>query len=61
MQNVEMSVKANVLTIKVDLSKDFGLSKSGKTMMIASTQGNVEVKGTPARVGLNIYKYPAGK
>jgi len=31
MKNVEMTVEGETLTIKVDLSKDFGKSKSGKT------------------------------
>jgi hypothetical protein len=40
MKNVEMKVEGNVLTIKVDLSKEFGPSSSGKTIIIASTEGN---------------------
>lgn len=58
MQNVKMSVKGNVLTITVDLSKDFGPSASGKTIKIASTGGNKEVpEGKGAIIGLNVYKY----
>lgn len=57
MKNVEMTVDGNILTIKVDLSKDFGLSSSGKTIIIASTEGNQSVSGKEAiKVGLNIYK-----
>ena len=37
MKNVEMTVAGNILTIKVDLSKEFGPSASGKTTIIAST------------------------
>jgi len=33
MKNVEMSIEGNILTIKVDLSKDFGPSASGKTIL----------------------------
>jgi predicted glycoside hydrolase/deacetylase ChbG (UPF0249 family) len=51
-----MSVEDGVLTIKVDLKKDFGLSKSGKTVIIASTEGNQRVTGTTATIGLNVYK-----
>ena len=36
MKNVHMSVDGNILTITVDLSKDFGPSSSGKTIIIAS-------------------------
>ena len=59
MKNVEMSVQGNVLTLKVDLSKTFGPSKSGKTIIIASTEGSaaVPVQGKgEVRVGLNVYK-----
>jgi hypothetical protein len=43
MKNIEMTVEGETLIIKVDLSKDFGPSKSGKTIIIASTEGNVSV------------------
>ncbi len=57
MKNVEMNIDGNMLTIKVDLSKDFGPSTSGKTIIIASTEGNQSVPGKEAiKVGLNIYK-----
>jgi len=57
MKNVEMNVEGNILTIKVDLTKDFGLSSSGKTIIIASTEGNQPVPGNEeAKIGLNIYK-----
>jgi len=56
MQNVNFSVKGNTLTITVDLTKRLGPSKSGKTVGIASTQGNVAVPdGKGAVVGLNVY------
>jgi hypothetical protein len=45
MKNVEMRVEANLLTIKVDPTKKFGPSSSGKTIIIASTEGNVAVAG----------------
>lgn len=55
-QNVQMEVEKNILTIKVDLSKNFGLSGSGKSYIIASTQGNVSVPGKEEiKVGLNVY------
>ncbi len=57
MKNVEMSVDGNILTIKVDLTKEFGLSSSGKTIIIASTEGNQSVTGKESvKVGLNVYK-----
>lgn len=56
MKNVEMSLEKDILTIRVDLSKNFGPSKSGKTTIIASSEGNKPVPGTEAKIGLNIYK-----
>ena len=56
MRNVKMAIKANILTITVDLSQDLGPSKSGKTTIIASSDGNVTILGTDAKLGLNIYK-----
>ncbi|MFQ5963230.1 MAG: hypothetical protein ACE5KZ_02990 [Candidatus Scalinduaceae bacterium] len=57
MQNVDMSVDGSILTIKVDLAKDFGPSASGKTTIIASTKGNKNVPGKDGiKIGLNIYK-----
>ena len=57
MKNVEMTVEGNILIMKVDLTKDFGPSSSGKTIIIASTEENVIVDGhEEAKVGLNVYR-----
>jgi hypothetical protein len=57
MKNVEMSVDGNTLTIKVDLSKEFGPSASGKTIIVASTEGNQSIPDKEGlKVGLNVYK-----
>ena len=57
MKNVELSVDGEILTIKVDLKKEFGPSSSGKTIIIASTEGNKGVPGKEEiKVGLNVYK-----
>lgn len=57
MKNVEMTVEGSVLTIRVDLSQEFGPSSSGKTVIIASTEGNASVPGRDdAKVGLNVYR-----
>ncbi|OGO47450.1 MAG: hypothetical protein A2W37_07245 [Chloroflexi bacterium RBG_16_63_12] len=56
MKNVQMTVEGNILTIKVDLSKEFGPSASGKTIIIASTEGNVAVPEREEKVGLNVYR-----
>jgi hypothetical protein len=56
MKNVQMTVDGTVLTIKVDLSKEFGPSSSGKTIIIASTEGNVTIPNRDEKVGLNVYR-----
>ena len=56
MKNVEMKIEGTILTIKVDLSKEFGPSASGKTTIVASTEGNVTVPDREEKVGLNVYK-----
>ncbi len=57
MKNVEMAVDGNILTIKVDLTKEFGPSTSGKTIIIASTEGNQSVPDKEnIKIGLNVYK-----
>lgn len=57
MKNVEMQIEGSILIIKVDLSKEFGPSASGKTIIISSTEGNVSVPDREEiKVGLNVYK-----
>jgi hypothetical protein len=56
LKNVEMKVEGNILTIKVDLSKEYGPSSSGKTIIVASTEGNQSVPEREEKVGLNVYK-----
>ena len=56
MKNVEMKVVGDILTITVDLSKEYGASGSGKSLVIASTEGNVSVpEKDNIKIGLNIY------
>ena len=56
MKNVQIAVEGNILTIKVDLSKEFWPSSSGKTIIVASTEGNVSVPDREEKVGLNVYR-----
>jgi hypothetical protein len=56
MKNVEFSVSGNILTITVDLTKEFGPSSSGKTIIIASTEGNARIPEREEVVGLNVYR-----
>ena len=51
-----MERKGNVLTITVDLSKKGTPSSTGKSVVIASTQGNQPIEGPgDFIVGLNVY------
>ncbi len=55
MKNAILKVDGDKLTISVDLSKDHGPSKSGKTIIIATSSGNQKIDGTDAIIGLNVY------
>ena len=57
MKNIEMIVEGTILTVKVDLSKEFGPSSSGKTIIIATTEGNVSIPGAEdKKIGVNVYR-----
>jgi hypothetical protein len=56
MKNVQMTVAGNILTITVDLTKEFGPSASGKTIIVASTEGNITVPERDEKIGLNVYR-----
>jgi len=43
LKNFAFSIEGHMLTITVDLSQDHGLSKSGRSRMIASTEGNARL------------------
>jgi hypothetical protein len=56
MTNIKATVNGDVLTMTVLLTERHGRSKSGKTEMIASTNGNVSVPGhEDIKMGINIY------
>ena len=57
MKNIVMKRDGNKLVLTIDLTKDCGPSKSGKTMVVASTYGNVLVEGEQGMyLGVNCYK-----
>ena len=62
MTNVEYEIDhindKPVLRITVKLDETHGPSKSGKTIVVASSRGNKRIEGTDCFFGLNIYKYP---
>ena len=52
-----MKVEGSTLIIRVDLNKEFGPSSSGKTIIIASSEGNQSVPDRDGvKIGLNVYK-----
>lgn len=57
MQNIHMSLdkQKTELIIKIDLTKEIGPSKSGKTTIIGTTSGNKHVIGD-IFLGVNCYK-----
>lgn len=55
-RNVTASIEGDVLTIVIDLSAKTEPSGSGKTLIVASTQGNKRVNGD-VFLGLNAYRY----
>ena len=57
MQNIGIEVKGKVLTITIDLSVKGNASASGKSIVLASTKGNVEIPGAPGvKLGVNVYR-----
>lgn len=61
MKNVDLSVSGDTLVIKVSLKAPRTASASGKSEVIASTEGNVSIPGFPdIKLGLNCYT-PKGK
>ena len=55
-KNVSMEVKGNILTISVDISKTFGKSGTGKSVIIGTTAGNVPLNNREdIKIGLNVY------
>ena len=56
MRNVKLTEKDGVLTVVIDLKQELGLSKSEKTMLIATTGGNVTIGDDGVKIGINCYK-----
>ncbi len=55
--NLDVKVDGSKLTITTDLDNEMGMSKSGKSMIVASTRGNVPVPENDAiKMGINVYK-----
>lgn len=61
-KNVKATVKGNKLTLEIDLDQEFGPSSSGKTIIVASSEGNQTVgknsQGAEIKLGINLYRKP---
>ena len=57
MRNIETSVSGNILTLKIDLAAEKTASSSGKSLIIASTEGNVSIDEAhpEIKMGINVY------
>jgi hypothetical protein len=55
MENIKIEEGKGVLVIRIDMTKEGKLSASGKSKVIASTQGNVAV-GAGMYLGVNLYR-----
>jgi hypothetical protein len=55
--NVNITVEGKKLLIEVDLTKDLGVSKSGKSHIIGTTNGFTQVEGEQGvSVNLNVIR-----
>lgn len=62
MKNVYAEIVNGKMVIEIDLAQSFGPSKSGKTEIIATTEGNSAFTindNETVFLGLNLYKYAA--
>jgi len=56
---MKATLKNDILTIEIEINKEPVPSASGKTLVVASTRGNITtdvlVNGKPLVIGLNAY------
>ncbi len=56
MKNCDMKVDGDKLTITINLKERLGKSASGKSTIVATTEGNVSVPGfEDIKLGVNCY------
>lgn len=55
-RNVTVELDGNLLTIRCYVTADGVESKSGKSEVVGTTNGNVAVPGTDLKLGLNLYR-----
>ncbi len=52
MNNVDWSIEGDILTIRIDLTQDFGPSSSGKTRIITRSVG----ADREEQIGVSVYR-----
>ena len=57
MKNIKMAIKDGVLKLEVNLRAEKKISASGKTMIIASSQGQKSILTPEGEINLNLYVY----
>lgn len=56
MKNVKFEIRGDVLVINIDLKERHGASRTGQSVLIATTEGNHELPGhSNMFFGLNVY------
>jgi len=60
MKNVDLSIRGDVLTIKIRLDQEVGESQSGRSILISTTHGNFPIMRGKVPTGLllnlNLYR-----
>lgn len=59
MQNIKTTLVGNILTIQIDTTASLGASKSGKSLLVATSGGNQAIKGAAGgdvMIGINCYR-----
>jgi len=61
MQNVRFEFEGGELVIRVDLGLELGESASGKSIIVATTGGNIPLPGSEEiKIGLNVFRPQSG-
>lgn len=56
-KNCDVQVVNKKIVITIDPTKEFGPSSTGKTTIVASSGGSIDVPGYPGvKLGLNVFK-----
>jgi hypothetical protein len=55
-RNVTVALEGDMIVIRMSASAPTAESKSGKSAVLATTNGNVGIPGTDLKIGLNVYR-----